>query len=99
MQKFWGYVLKSSCVNHGRNSFIMLDSGANAFQRMNLIFNGISFSLMKKECFLTNEINYCLINYRFSTSVGSNPVCGFRVWDFRRVRGSVLVDEPGFRRV
>ena len=32
-------------------------------------------------------------------SVGSNPVCGFRVRDFWRGRSSVLVDEQGFGRV
>ena len=29
----------------------------------------------------------------------SNPVRGFGVWNFWRVRSLVLVDEPGFRRV
>ena len=40
---------------------------------------------------------------KLGISVGSNPVCGFEVLDIWRVwvgsHSSILVDEPGFRRV
>ena len=34
-----------------------------------------------------------------AVSVRSDPVRGFKVHDFWRVRSSVLVDKPGFRKV